>query len=170
MSHWILLKPAHLLSLRVHCLSSCAGAGKARKFPISPGLYAISCAVLSRSVVSSPLQPHGLQPARFLCPWGFSRQEYWSGLSCPPPGELPNPGIELRSPALQVDSLLSESPGKPKNTGMGSLSILQGIFPMQESNRGVSNEKACTSSGRKYEQESKPTRFSQVSGSATNEY
>ena len=77
---------------------------------------------------------------------------------------------QTQSPTLQVDSLLSESPGKPKNTGMGSLSILQGIFPMQESNRGVSNEKACTSSGRKYEQESKPTRFSQVSGSATNEY
>ena len=100
----------------------------------------------------------------------FSRPEYWSGLPFPSPGDLPGPGIEPRSPALQVDSLLSESPGKPKNTGMGSLSILQGIFPMQESNRGVSNEKACTSSGRKYEQESKPTRFSQVSGSATNEY
>ena len=36
---------------------------------------------------------------------GFSRQEYWSGLPCPPPGDLPNPGIELTSPALQVDSL-----------------------------------------------------------------
>ena len=134
MSHWILLKPAHLLSLRVHCLSSCAGAGKARKFPISPGLYAISCAVLSRSVVSSPLQPHGLQPARFLCPWGFSRQEYWSGLPCPPPGDLPNPRIEPRSPALQVDSLLSEPPGKSKNTGVGSLSLLWGIFLTQELN------------------------------------
>ena len=36
---------------------------------------------------------------------GFSRQEYWSGLTSPPPGDLPNPGIEPRSPALQVDSL-----------------------------------------------------------------
>ena len=44
---------------------------------------------------------------------GFSRQEYWSGLPCPPPGDLPDPGIESRSPALQVDSLLSEPPGKP---------------------------------------------------------
>ena len=43
----------------------------------------------------------------------FSRQEYWSGLPCPPPGDLPNPGIEPRSLALQVDSLLSEPPGKP---------------------------------------------------------
>ena len=39
-------------------------------------------------------------------PMGFSRQEYWSGLPCPPPGDLPNPGIEPASPALQVDSLL----------------------------------------------------------------
>ena len=43
---------------------------------------------------------------------GFSRQEYWRGLPCPPPGDLPNPGIEPRSPALQVDSLPTELPGK----------------------------------------------------------
>ena len=43
---------------------------------------------------------------------GFSRQEYWSGLLCPPPGDRPNPGIEPRSPALQADSLPSEPPGK----------------------------------------------------------
>ena len=43
---------------------------------------------------------------------GFSRQEYWSGLPCPPPGDLPNPGIEPRSPTLQADSSLSEPPGK----------------------------------------------------------
>ena len=54
------------------------------------------------SVVSDPLQPHGLQPARLLCPWGFSRQEYQSGLPRPPSGNLPNPGIKPRSPALQV--------------------------------------------------------------------
>ena len=55
---------------------------------------------------------HGLQTSRLFCPWGFPRQEYWNGLPCPPPGDLPNPDIEPRSPALQVDSLLSESPGK----------------------------------------------------------
>ena len=43
---------------------------------------------------------------------GFSRKEYWSGEPCPPPGDLPDPGIEPRSPALQVDSLPSEPPGK----------------------------------------------------------
>ena len=68
---------------------------------------------------------------------GFSRQEYWSGLPCPPPGVLPNPGIECRSPALQADSFPSEQPGKPMNTGVGSLSLLQGIFPTQELNRAL---------------------------------
>ena len=43
----------------------------------------------------------------------FSRQEYWSGLPFPSPGDLPNPGIKPRSPALQADSLPSEPPGKP---------------------------------------------------------
>ena len=52
---------------------------------------------------------------------GFSRQEYWSGLPCPPPGDLPNPGIKPRSPTLQEDSLQTEPPGKPRNTGEGSV-------------------------------------------------
>ena len=55
------------------------------------------------------------------------------GLPCPPPGDLPNPGIKPRSPALQV----SEPPGKLKNTGVGSLSLPQGIFPTQKSNQGL---------------------------------
>jgi len=42
---------------------------------------------------------------------GFSRQEYWSGLPCPPPGSLPDPGIEPRSPTLQADSVPSEPRG-----------------------------------------------------------
>ena len=75
-------------------------------------------------------------PGRLLCPWWFSQKEYWSGLPCSPPEDLPNPGIEPRSPTLQADSLLSEPPGKPKNTGVDSLSLLQGIFPTQELNRG----------------------------------
>ena len=49
----------------------------------------------------------------------FSRQEYWSGLTFPSPGDLPDPGIEPRSPALQADALLSEPPGKLK-TPVGS--------------------------------------------------
>ena len=46
---------------------------------------------------------------------GFSRQEYWSGLPFPSPGDLPNPGIEPGSPALQTDALLSAPLGKPIN-------------------------------------------------------
>ena len=45
---------------------------------------------------------------------GFSRQEYWRGLPCPSPGDLPDPGIKSRSPVVQVDSLPSEPPGKPQ--------------------------------------------------------
>ena len=53
------------------------------------------------------------------------------------PGDLPNPGIKPRSPVMQEDSLPAEPPGKPKNTGVGSLSLLQGLFPTQESNQGL---------------------------------
>ena len=45
----------------------------------------------------------------------FSKQEYWSGLPFPSPGDLPDPGIEPRSPTLQSDFLPSKPPGKPKN-------------------------------------------------------
>ena len=76
------------------------------------------CAVLSCSVVSDSLWLHGLQPARLLCPWGFSRQEYWSGLPYPPPGNLPNPGIKLGSPALPADFY--------QLSYQGSLKILHG--------------------------------------------
>ena len=44
---------------------------------------------------------------------GFSRQDYWSGLPFPSPGDLPNPGMEPRSPSLQADALPSELPEKP---------------------------------------------------------
>ena len=47
---------------------------------------------------------------------GFSRQEYWSGLPFPSPGDLPDPGIGPRSPTLQADALTSAPPGKPLNT------------------------------------------------------
>ena len=61
----------------------------------------------------------------FAIPWtvahqaplsvGFSRQEYWSGLPFPSPGDLPNPETEPRSPALWADALSSEPPGNPSN-------------------------------------------------------
>ena len=55
-------------------------------------------------VTSNSLRPHGQRSLVGYCPWGFSGQEYWSGLPCPPPGDLPDPGIESVSPGLQADS------------------------------------------------------------------
>ena len=67
----------------------------------------------------------------------FSRLEYWIGLAFPFSGDLSNPGIKPRSPALQVDSSPAEPQGKPKNTGVGSLSLLQWIFLTQELNKSL---------------------------------
>ena len=67
----------------------------------------------------------------------FSRTEYWSGYLFPSAGSLPNPEIKPRSPTFQADSLPAEPPEKPKNTGMGSLSLLQRLFLTQESNWGL---------------------------------
>ena len=58
-------------------------------------------------------------------------------MPCSPPGDLPNPGIGPRSPALQADSLPAEPQGKPKNTGVSSLSLHQWIFLTQGSNWGL---------------------------------
>ena len=69
---------------------------------------------------------HGILQARIL---------EW--VAIPFSRDLPNPEIEPRFPALQADSLPSEPPGKPKNTGGGNLSLLQWIFPTQELNQGL---------------------------------
>ena len=55
---------------------------------------------------------------------GFSRQEYWSRLPCPPPGDLPNPGTEPWSPALQADSLLFQLQGSPVTHRHSFLNVL----------------------------------------------
>ena len=92
------------------------------------------CASESRSVTSDFLRPHGLLPGSSVQGILQARIQEWvvmpfsSGLLCPPPGDLPNPGIEPRSSTLLAESLPSEPAVKPKNTGVGSLSLLQGIF------------------------------------------
>ena len=79
----------------------------------------------------------------FATPWavayqaplsmGFSRQEYWSGLPFPSPGDLPHPGIEPKSPALQTDAVPSEPPGKHydrkvcKSEELGSFCVVLGL-------------------------------------------
>jgi len=60
---------------------------------------------------------------------GFSRQEYWSGVPFPSPGDLPDPGIKPGSPAFQADALPSETPGKTKITK----------YPVNPGLRGRSN-------------------------------
>ena len=74
----------------------------------------------------TPWTVHGILQARIL---------EWVGF--PFSRGFPNPGIEPRSPALQADSLPAEPEGKPRNAGAGSLSLLQGIFLTQESNKGL---------------------------------
>ena len=87
--------------------------------------------------------PMDCSPDRLQATWtgssvhGDSPKEYWSGLPRLPSGDLPSPGIEPRSPALQADSLPAEPPGKPMNTGVDSLSLLQGNFPTLELNPGL---------------------------------
>ena len=56
---------------------------------------------------------------------GFSRQEYWSGLPFPSPGDLPNPGIKPGSPALQADALPSEPPGTAMLHGKNSTCAME---------------------------------------------
>ena len=82
----------------------------------------------SCSTLCNPMdyKAHGILQARILA---------W--VAFPSPGDLPNPGIETGSPTLQADSLPAEPQGKPKNTGVGSLFLLQQIFLTQESNLGL---------------------------------
>ena len=81
----------------------------------------------SRSVLSDSLRPHGL-----YSPWNSPGQNTGVGSLFLLQGSLLNPGVEPRSPALQADSLPAEPQEKPKNTGVGGLSLLQQIFPIQE--------------------------------------
>ena len=59
-----------------------------------------------------------------LLSMGFPRQEYWSSLPFPSPGDLPDPGIEPRSPALQADSLPTEPPGKPLRSVVYAVKVI----------------------------------------------
>ena len=85
-------------------LSSVAGMRSSKALPKAKVIeVAQSCPILC-----DPMD-HQAPPSM-----GFSRQEYWSGLPFPSPGDLLNPRIEPRPPALQADALTSEPPGKPQ--------------------------------------------------------
>ena len=110
---------------------------------MKPGSLPARLALKLRTAVEDPsVHARSLQSWTAACqaplPMGFSRQEYWVRLPCPLPGDLPNPGIEPRSPALQVDSLPSEPAGKPENTGVDVLSLLYWNFPTPEWNLSLS--------------------------------
>ena len=81
----------------------------------------------SCSVMSDSLRSHGL-----YSPWNSPGQNTGVGSLC-----RAKPRIEPRSPTLQADSSPAEPQGKPKNTGVGSLSLLQWTFPVQELNQGL---------------------------------
>ena len=87
--------------------------------------FLLHCAVLTCSVVSDSLRPRELQPARLLCPWRFSRQEYWSGFPCPPPGDLPNPGIEPGLPHCRWILYRLSHQGSPFSSTAGSVFLLK---------------------------------------------
>ena len=77
---------------------------------------------------------------------GFSRQEHWSGLPFPSPGDLPDPGIEPASPELQADSLPSEPPGKPiLLSKLGKMVAL--LLKSEDSVRTIKKQKAKLQTG-----------------------
>ena len=91
----------------------------------------------------------------FATPWtvarqaplsmGFSRQEYWSGLPFPSPGDLPNPGIEPRSPTLQADSVPSEPPGNSRFSQIHvSINIDSNIEPIRKPPSNTLSIYICT--------------------------
>ena len=107
----------HKASVIIHVSNLTSSGGERISRSLMKGICLGLCA---RSGSSSMVPQYSLkmrvsfaQSCLTLCdlPMRFSREEYWSGLPCPPPGDFPDPGIEPRSPALQVDSLLFEPPG-----------------------------------------------------------
>ena len=85
-----------------------------RSLKVKPLVKGYMSLVIQRVVVSYSLRPHGLQPTRLLGP-RIHQARILEWVTCPPPGDLPSPGTQPRSPALQVDFLLTEPPGKPMN-------------------------------------------------------
>ena len=92
----------HGITKKHNCVTEQCQQGTMKDTPYGSRDRSKSVCVLNHSVISNSWQPQGLQHTRALCPWGFSRQEYWSGLPYLPPGDLPNPGIKPRSPILQA--------------------------------------------------------------------
>ena len=104
----------------------CSSSKVTTPLPSPKAMESESPSVTFHSCDPMDYRVHGILQARIL---------EW--VAFPVPRGSSNPGIKPRSPALQGDFLPAEPQGKPKNTGMGSLSLLQWIFPIQESNQGL---------------------------------
>ena len=99
------------------------------------GFCVLCRAVLSHSIMSDLLRPHAPQTLRLLCPWVFSRQEYWSGL--PWRRASPQPRDQTQVSHIVGRFFTVWVTNEAKNIGVGSLSLLQRIFLTQQSNRGL---------------------------------
>ena len=105
--------------MQQRCISKCTSKFRLQDYLIADRKKTDACLKLYFYKISQLLSHVQL----FATPWtvahqasppmGFSRQEFWRGLPLLSPGDFPDPGIEPGSPALQVDSLPSEAPGKP---------------------------------------------------------
>ena len=99
--------------------------------------YSVRSGSVSQSVMSDFLETPWTVAHQAPLSTGILQARILEWVAMPSSRDLPNRGIKPRSLTLQADSLPGEPQGKPKNTGMGSLLLLQGIFPTQESNRGL---------------------------------
>ena len=115
---WITITQTEHLSLKVRIVKR----SKAGQWIFKPHIYIhthMCCVVLSHSVMSNSVTLWTVAHQAPLS-MGILQARILECIAMPSSRDLPNPGIEHRSPTLQVDSLPSEPPGKPKNTGMGS--------------------------------------------------
>ena len=109
-------------------------------------LYAVLCLVTQS--YPTLCDPMDCSPPGFSVHGIFFRQEYWSGLPFPSPGDLPNPGFEPRSPTLQADSLPSEPPGKPLPFFWMPLRGVMGLFRQSSSLHSESSRPDWARGGR----------------------
>ena len=107
------------------------------KILVSSGLFPLKKKVLINNFSGSESESHSVMSNSNYTVHGILQARILEWVAFPFCRDLPNPEIEPRSPALQEDSLPTELPGKPNNTGVGGLSLLQQIFPTQELNRDL---------------------------------
>ena len=142
-SHHHLLKVKVKVKVTQSCPTLCDPVAVAHQAPLSMGFFIKNTGVGCHALLQGIFPTQESNPGHLHCRWilyqlshqGSPRILEW--VAYPYPGDLPNPGVKPRFPALWAYSLPAEPPRKPKNTGVGSLSLLQGIFLTQGSNQGL---------------------------------